>query len=228
MKAPTQVEGLKALYTRAKTIVSEIHERWSAKQFESKFGIDTTGTDYDMASLGGTGEHLPDATGHEPIQHKVFNVMIRAASVDPADYTFIDYGSGKSRALLLAAEAHFQRVIGIEFASYLYEAENRNIALYAIRQPHLLIENLHQDAATFPIPDGKVFLYFYNPFGPTVLRIITRMIAARAAEQDLDGIVAYRNPVHAEVFDELQCLKPMARNNSFAIYRGASKVTKGH
>jgi hypothetical protein len=228
MKAPTQVEGLKALYTRAKIIVSEIHERWSAKQFESKFGIDTAGIDCDPASLGGTGEHLPHANGYESIQHKVFNVRIRAASVDPAHYTFIDYGSGKGRALLLAAEANFQKVIGIEFASRLYELGNRNIALYAIRQPHRLIENLHQDAATFPIPDGEIFLYFYNPFGPTVLRKITRMIAARAAEQDLDCIVAYRNPVHAEVFDELQCLKPITRNNSFPLYRGTSKVTKGH
>lgn len=188
-------------------------------RFETQFGIDTGGIDYDLAGLGGAGENLVHANAYEPIQHRVFGAIVKAANIHPAGFTFVDYGSGKGRAMLLAAEFRFGKVIGIEFASALHAAASDNIAAYRKKRPHAQIENVLQDAATFNIPKEKTFLYFYNPFGPQVLDKVAALIERHVSDHALDTFIAYRNPVHAAVFDQLDCMETVVRNQSFVLYR---------
>ena len=55
------------------------------------------------------------AIPYEPIQAFMFRRILAEVRVDPRDYAFVDLGSGKGRAVLLAAtcrirESHRRRV----------------------------------------------------------------------------------------------------------------------
>jgi len=196
------------------------YNTWREKHFDRRFGISTFGIEYDLVSLGAAGPHVAQAEAYEPIQIPVFNAIMSAARIDPRQYSFIDFGCGKGRALVLAAEHGFKRIIGIEFASSLYELAAHNIAVYRGRKTHAPPIDLHcADAVQLQIPDEDAMLFFYNPFNDEVLSAVCRNVenAYRARPRSL--VVAYRNPVHSQVFESADFLTRDVMNKAFAIYR---------
>src|SRR5262249_27445537 len=121
------VDAILRLARRKWLGVQHHYNVWREKSFDRRLGISTFGIDTDVAALGATGEHVAQSAGYEPIQLPVFKAIMRAVRLDPRDYLFIDFGSGKGRALVLAARYGFERVIGVEFAPSLHEIAARNI-----------------------------------------------------------------------------------------------------
>lgn len=84
------------------------------------------------------------------------------------DYSFVDIGCGKGRALLVAAEFPFRRLVGVEIASALCDVARANVALKQSWQERISIVN--QDATRFVLPEGPLLLYLYHPFLAPILR----------------------------------------------------------
>ena len=193
-----------------------LREAW----FDRRFGIQTQGEEHDLAALGASGRHLAEAYGYEPVQLPVFRAILRAAQVEPGEFVYVDFGSGKGRALLLAAEHGFRRAVGVELAPRLHEIAERNAQAYRRRRPGACPIELHcGDAADFALPAGKLFLSFYNPFGETVLRKVVANIEDALRAQPREIVVAYRNPVHAAVLDAVPFLRALVRNRTFVLYK---------
>ena len=97
--------------------------------------------------------------------------ILDAGLKDFSSHAFIDMGSGKGRALFVAAEFPFQRVLGIEFSPLLHQQAIENIKRFhpATRGCHNII-SLQANAREFPIPPGKLVLFFFNPFGAETMR----------------------------------------------------------
>lgn len=149
--------------------------------------------------------------------------MLGAVTMDTSEYTLVDYGCGKGRAVLLAAECGFGRIIGIELATALAETARANAKAYAMRRPDSgPIDIRCMDAADFMPPQGKLFCFFYNPFGPAVLRKVVDLIELTHRHWRTPLIIGYRNPVHSYVFEEADFLECVARNRSFAIYKSSA------
>lgn len=89
------------------------------------------------------------------------------------DFTFIDVGSGKGRALFVAAEFPFRRVIGVEFAQELHQIALEN--LYVTGRGE--IEAVWADATEYDWPVEPLVLYFNNPFLAPVMRTVLRRVA---------------------------------------------------
>ena len=90
---------------------------------------------------------------------------------------FVDFGCGKGRILLAAAQFGFKRIEGVEFASNLCRIAERNVALYKTRtglQTEFRI--VASDAGKYEIPDDVDCFYFCNPFGEDVMRNTMRNI----------------------------------------------------
>jgi hypothetical protein len=200
-------------------------ERWNDASLDRKFGIDTCGINDDLSALGVNDEDRIHAHGYEPIQLPVFNRIIKQLPVNDRDYCFVDYGSGKARAMIMAAEAGFKRIIGVEFAPLLHAAAQRNIATYLDKRPaQAQFENFCQDATTFNLPDCNAVLFFYNPFDDTVLAKVLATIEQNWHSHPRDLIIAYRNPVYANVFDTASFLEPLSTDTSFRLYRTRKQV----
>lgn len=214
------MQPLVTLIRHARSVAAARYEGWLERRMEQRLGIDTGGVDRELARLGVPPVHLVHAYAYQPVQLRVFARIMRAAAIEPTDYVMVDFGSGKARALILGAEWGFKRLLGVEIAPALHEAAVRNVHAYRRRRPQAPPIELHcGDAATWPIPEERVFLFLYNPFAEPVVARIARRLEISLRRQPRDAVVAYRNPVHARAFDALACLAKIGANRSFALYR---------
>jgi len=119
--------------------------------------------------------------------------VLRGLSVSEED-VFIDYGSGKGRALLVAALFPFKRVIGVELSSALNRIAAANIraARYHLRAE---VDLVTVDAASFMVvPDASV-IYLYNPFKDDVFAAVVDRILASLATVPRTITIIYTNPI---------------------------------
>lgn len=106
---------------------------------------------------------------------------INILRIDPVDYTFIDYGSGRGRVLLAAARFPFARIIDIEFSCSLREEAQRNIAAYTLEL--LACRNLassHMNAVDFRPPPGGFIAFFFNPFPLEIVERVASQLEVAA------------------------------------------------
>ncbi|MGI9289950.1 MAG: SAM-dependent methyltransferase [Gammaproteobacteria bacterium] len=107
---------------------------------------------------------------------RVTRHLIRSLDIDPADYTFVDYGSGKGRVLFAAAEFPFKKVVGVEISQALHEVAERNQLLYVGAPLQSEIALWCGDAREFRLPEGNLILHMYHPFGPDILKDMLQLI----------------------------------------------------
>jgi hypothetical protein len=96
------------------------------------------------------------------------------------DFTFVDVGAGMGRAMLLAAEMRFRRVIGIELNPTLARTARKNLALWrAAGRVHAPTRLFRGDVCDFAFPVRPLLVFLFNPFGATVLRRLLANLSAR-------------------------------------------------
>jgi len=121
-------------------------------------------------------------------------------STSPLDYTFIDIGCGKGRAIMVASDAPFKKIIGVELNSHLAETAQRNLATWQT-VPHACtdITVLNADALTFPIPDSPLLFYLYHPFDPPVMQHFVDRLAALSQSHPTPIDIIYVHPLHGDL-----------------------------
>ncbi len=119
------------------------------------------------------------------------------------EYTFVDMGSGKGRAMMLASELGFREVIGVELSAGLAEVAEANLRLWreagrAVSPMRLVLG----DALELDLPRGRLLIFLYNPFlAPLMRRLLKRVDGVaedRRGEIDLLYIVPEQEAVFAE------------------------------
>ncbi len=78
----------------------------------------------------------------------------------PENFSFVDLGCGKGRALLVAAEFPFRNLLGVETASDLCTAARANIASNPSWAARATI--LKQAAATVTYPDSPLVIFLFD------------------------------------------------------------------
>ena len=201
---------------------AERRNAFEERLFDRRFGIETRGIIEDLSAHGAAGPNLEHAVRYEPIQLPVYRRIERALPVAARDYDFVDYGCGKGRALILAAESGFRRMIGVEFAPRLLSVAERNIAAYRARRPHGgAFEVVSIDATEYEPPSNPAVLFFYNPFdAPVMARVLERLDRAWQRHR-ADWLLVYRNARHEALFEQRAWLAPVAEDESFRIWRAA-------
>ena len=99
--------------------------------FDERFGVETSGLIYELPS-----GHHHDLynNGYFAVAPSVFHAVMQAMEerlhLDYRRFTFVDVGSGKGRALLLASDYPFREIIGVELSPELERVARTNIARY--------------------------------------------------------------------------------------------------
>ena len=188
-------------------------------ELDRRLGIDTWRAE-STALMRIEGANLMRGNCYQPVGEAAFRRVVARLGIDPAEHAFVDYGSGKGRALLLACELGFRRVVGVEYARELHEAALANMARARGALPGVeRVECAWSDAAAFEPPGGKLVCFLYNPFDGTVLRALLDRLSASFAAEPRDILVAYLNPVHRDVADAHPALAPRHAEDDLAIYR---------
>jgi hypothetical protein len=186
--------------------------------FDHKFGVHTSGwiRQPEPSIEGSRAELGRPYDGSSPAQFKrIFQDM----GIRYEDYAFVDFGSGKGRALLLASAFPFRSVTGIEWSQGLHEVAQRNINSYSGPRVSSSISSVCMDAREFQIQSGKSVLYFFNPFGEEVMTRVLANVRESFQQNPRDIFLVYMNPRHREVFDQADFLERISDRAWFAVYR---------
>lgn len=154
-------------------------------EFDRKFGVDTDGEFGGWTFLSDLNIPSPNwIEGHNyaGIEPERFFAIFEKLPTRFEDFVFIDFGSGKGRALLLASEYPFKKIIGIEFSPQLNAIANRNIALYASgTQKCRAIETVRMDFTQYFLPPEPLVLFFFDPCEARIFEQV--MVNLRASWQ---------------------------------------------
>ena len=139
--------------------------------------------------------HDRHATAYYGVAPSVFQAMVKRWQRSRPGWameevSFIDVGAGMGRAMLLAAELPFRRVVGVELNPKLARIAKRNLTIWRVsgwaKAPMRVV---CADAVEFPLPEGPCLAFLFNPFGATVMRRLlkswSKALAGRAGELDL-------------------------------------------
>lgn len=133
---------------------------------------------------------------------------------------FVDIGCGKGKALIIAAEQGFERIVGVDFSSELCQICQENIRRYRARTKNrAVIQIINQDAASLDFPaDARVF-YFNNPFDAYMFRKVKDKIKESIIVHPRTCLVIYYAPIHQYVFDSDNFFEPDYRDVNVACFR---------
>jgi len=139
------------------------------REFDQSHGTDT-GRVIPLDKLDVNSKNTADGLWYEGISPRIFNQFMKNIDLTPEPHTFIDFGSGKGRVLLLAAEHGFRNVVGVEFAREIHEIAIKNAEIFNRGKADAVAFEFHlMDAVEYHFPESPLVIFFYCPFRGNVL-----------------------------------------------------------
>jgi len=159
-------------------------------------------------------------SAYQPTEPALFREMLGGMDVDFRKFTFIDIGSGKGRALLMAADFPFHRVLGIELLPELYRIAQENINSYVSPSQQCFdVQSVCADAREFRFPPGPLLLYLFNPLPEPGLRQLLENLQQSLRENPRPIFLLYHNALLEHVLAANSMLKKIHGTNQFSLYR---------
>jgi SAM-dependent methyltransferase len=115
----------------------------------------------------------------------------------------IDFGCGKGGAIITMARRPFARIDGVEISPELVAAARANLRKMGLRHSAIF----HSDAEDFTDLDRYSVIYIFNPFTRVVMAGVVRNIAASLARRPRSITLIYKNPVDADLFENIGFLR---------------------
>lgn len=168
---------------------AQLVEKIAARTFDRRHGTDTSSF-AELSTLGIASANKLHGQRYQPSPVASLRRLLRRLDLDYSAWSFIDFGSGKGRTLLIAGELPFRQVIGVEFGAELHEQAQRNIARYRRRRAQS-VTSVHADAAGFLLPPTDLVLYFFNPFSQAVFDQVAAGLNASLRAQPRKVVLVY-------------------------------------
>jgi hypothetical protein len=192
-------------------------------EFDRKFGVETA-EELPLAEAGVSQADVALGNAiYRPLTENLFRAAIAAIGIDPANFTFVDVGSGKGKVLFMAADYPFKRIVGVEYAGGLHEVAIRNVASYRSEQQRCkVIEPVHADALQYEMPAGPLVLFIFNALAKETMRqLLVQLDERSASDHDRPIILIYTNLRSVSevkgVFSGLRSLDVVRRQKHFVI-----------
>ncbi|MGC4098045.1 MAG: class I SAM-dependent methyltransferase [Nitrospira sp.] len=171
-----------------KEILLYVLSQKPADHFDRKYGVATSG-EAESSEAGIADETARSmAVGYVPTREVVIRHILENTTkgLDLQEYSFVDLGCGKGRALIVAAQQPFQEVIGVELSPLHCEVATANVERYVsngkypVRCGNIRVDCIN--AADFEFPNTNLLIYMYRPFlGPIFKRVADNIRRFQAA-----------------------------------------------
>jgi SAM-dependent methyltransferase len=227
LAAAMRRDGVRGLSTEAAQLTGEFSRVPVALAAEYVFdlrrGIRTRGfvrNDQQLAGISVGG----DPNYYQPIGLPLLRRLASTVPVDRPTTTFVDLGAGRGRAVILAAELGFGRVLGVELDGELAAEGADNVRRWQSsrrgrRLEEQQVDVIQGDAAATTLPEGPLVIALFNSFGPSTLRLMLGNLCADRKNPKDPVFFAYINPVHEDTLEEFPRLVPFSRGRGWAVYR---------
>ena len=120
----------------------------------------------------------------------------------PTSGGFVDFGSGKGRVVLIAAEYGFKKVVGIDFSEPLCQMARKNLETFRrsrTLQSEVVI--VHSDVVLYPIQSDETTFFLYDPFSAEVLGQVLQNLRQSLAKHPRQIWVIYNSPRYHDVME---------------------------
>jgi SAM-dependent methyltransferase len=143
------------------------------------------------------------AKWYEPVTKEHMQALLEMLPrLDLTDFVFLDFGSGKGRALFVAAEYPFRQIIGVEYSRELHETAMRNV--YTYRNPAQKCFNItpvRADATTFRLPEFPTICFMNNPYDETLVAKTANHVHQSLRSAPRPFFIIYINAYYTRPFD---------------------------
>ncbi|HTX27843.1 MAG TPA: hypothetical protein VME19_12580 [Streptosporangiaceae bacterium] len=142
--------------------------------FDLLLGVSTTG----IAATGGDGMFYSGGDNCFYEGCEGFSLRRALKDLNPtASDVFVDLGSGKGRALVIAGRLPYKHVLGVEIDKELSALAQRNLDGARLRLRAGRAECLTGSVLDWPIPEDASVIFMFNPFiGQTFSAVIQRIL----------------------------------------------------
>jgi hypothetical protein len=204
-----------------------VWRRHRTSEFDRRFGVDTSGFVHPGQFAAVTDEGA-DPHHYKAIRPDDFRGAVSSLAIRHDHFEFVDYGSGKGRALLLASDYPFRSITGVEFSPALHDTALRNIARFrSPAQRCFRIRSVCADAVEFKPPDAACVLFFYDPFGERLMSAVLDRIGESLARTPRDLYLVYCQPRLRELMAQRPFLDLAVEGEHFAVFRAAPPAMAG-
>jgi hypothetical protein len=195
-------------------------KRSATDAFDLKYGTDTA----KMVSVGAldiTAERLAVTNRYEAVSEGSFNESLKALKIDYKNFSFVDIGSGKGKALLLASRFPFRSIIGIELSSKLHAIAVVNIRVFQDPlQECTVVSSVLADALTYEIPIGDSVIFLYNPFRQEVMEAFVKKMEDFISQGRGSVYILYHTPHCRDIWDKSSLFKLQNSSPGWISYLG--------
>jgi len=183
--------------------------------FDRLYGTDTDG-EIPVELLDHGAETVAQAVSYEASDPAAFRYMVGQLPIRPADYVFLDLGSGKGRVVLLAAELPFASVIGVEASPALHATACRNVRAWArAGNDGRRVRLRNEDASRTELPEQPCVLYLFNPFRERAVARLLLNLKGSLQGNPRDVWIVYYNPQFGYMLEAAPWLARVARGRGF-------------
>jgi SAM-dependent methyltransferase len=190
--------------------------RYGDIEYDWEYRVDTTSATVGWRSRLLGLLHSP----YQPIEPELFREMMAELKIDFSQFTFIDIGSGKGRALLLAAEYPFRRILGVELLPELNQIARQNIEKFSSPLQRCRdIDVVCTDAAEFSFPQVPLVIFLFNPLPVEGLRKLVGNLEGSLRLSPREVRVVYGNPIFEEVLMANSLFAKTAGTRQYALFR---------
>ena len=133
-------------------------------------------------------------TRYRATWERLIRRAIDELDIDYARHTFVDYGAGKGKAMFVAADYPFKRIVGVEYAPHLHAIARRNCETFqSDGQQCFRLESVCGDVLDYELPPGPVVCFMCNPFDEATLLSVFDAWRKRSAAGERDLRILYLN-----------------------------------
>lgn len=158
-------------------------EKFVLDEFDRRFGVDTR-TSLGRTELEIRNDNVLYVTAYGTIPESLFHTaMEQVKDIDFGTFIFIDFGSGKGRALFMASDYPFKKIVGVELSPLLHAIAKQNLQKY--QSPSQKCSNfvlINEDFVAYRLPEEPVFCYLYNPCEEAIMARLAENAAGSAAQ----------------------------------------------
>jgi SAM-dependent methyltransferase len=181
------------------SVRSYIEERKEA--FDKRFGTDTA-----APVLGGS--KAPGAYFYVATTASVIYRILNDLALPRDRFAFVDMGSGKGRALLVASEFPFAKIVGIELSPELNRIAQDNIQRYSPATQQCTDFELHcMNVVDYKFGTEPLVLFLFDPFGRETLKSVIDNLEASLRDTPREAYVVYVYPNFEDVLQGAASLR---------------------
>ena len=181
--------------------------------------LDTNSSNKDQATSYG-------ATRARPL------VQLLARLDLPREGCFLDLGCGKGRAILIAANYGFKKVVGVDFSEPLCQIARKNLEAFGRRRKlKSEVVIVHADVVDYAIQPDETTFFLYDPFSSEVLSKVLENLRQSLAAHPREIWLIYNSPSFHDLMERCGLFTESRRfeigGNEFHVYANARIPGRG-